>query len=174
MVSYRYGSTTRPVDRSETVSAEFGQLIRAAMQDKGLSQGRVAVLVGLYDGDRYLDATQVRLLMNGTRKPTRGLVERLVEVLDLDPAEAWATAGITPPGFRADHFRKLAFFGAHGEQGTGWYRASPGHSVTLPVPDELDTLIRRTRRDRRQRNRRQRNRRRLRLVPQLEKLEEAA
>lgn len=127
------------------MSAEFGQLIRAAMQDKGLSQGKVAALVGLYDGDRYLDATQVRLLMTGERKPTRGLVQRLVEVLDLDPPEAWAAAGLLPPGVTADMLRRLDVFalvkaGVGASTVTQQYARSPAYAprmgVLIPFPVE--------------------------------------
>lgn len=89
------------------MSVELGRLVRAAMRDKGLSQGKVAVLVGVFDSDRYLDATQVRLIATGERKPTRGLVERLIDVLDLDPAEAWPAAGLWPPDLEASEYRRL-------------------------------------------------------------------
>jgi len=89
------------------MSVELGRLVRTAMQSKGLSQGKVAVLVGVFDSDRYLDATQVRLITTGERRPTRGLVERLIEILDLDPAEAWAAAGLWPPDLDLDEYRRL-------------------------------------------------------------------
>ena len=89
------------------MSADFGRIVRTAMQEQGLSQGKVAVLVGVFDSDRYLDATQVRLLTTGERRPTRGLVERLIAVLDLDPPTAWAAAGLLPPEITAEELRTL-------------------------------------------------------------------
>lgn len=92
---------------------EFGSLVRRAAGAKGLSQGRLGYLLTQQDPDGpLLDAKQAGLIYQGKRRPTRKLIESLIDVLapHLDPAEAWAAAGLLPPGMTADMLRKLDMF----------------------------------------------------------------
>jgi hypothetical protein len=93
-------------------AAEFGHLVRAGIDATGLSQGAVGrrVTKRLAD-DRGLDATQVRLVMEGRRRLDHDLVGAFVEVLGLDPAEAWHAAGLWPPGLEADDYRDFVTAG---------------------------------------------------------------
>lgn len=93
-------------------AAEFGHLVRAGMEAKGLSQGAVGrrVTKRLPD-DRGLDATQVRLVMEGRRRLDRALVDAFCEVLGLDPFEAYEAADLRPEGFTADDHRTFAAVG---------------------------------------------------------------
>jgi len=62
----------------------------------------------LPDG-RTLDATQIRYIMQGTRRSLDGmLVQRIAEVLDLDPAEAHYQAGTWPPDLNPEDLPKLS------------------------------------------------------------------
>lgn len=140
------------------MSAEFGGLLTAAMQEQGLSQGKVAALVGVYGDGRYLDATQVRLLMTGQRHPIRELVERLIEVLDLPAEEAWHAAGLWPPDLDVAGYRRFRHYaGVAGVRGVHSGQVSPEKLVVagqdprvspLPSDPELDLLIGRNRRPR--------------------------
>jgi hypothetical protein len=86
---------------------EFGRLVEAAMRKQGISQARLAVRVGELPGGRALNDTAVRRIREGGRQLDHFLVSRLIDVLDLDPAEAWATAGLWPPDLTAEEYRKL-------------------------------------------------------------------
>lgn len=86
---------------------ELGRLVDRAMIDIGMSQARLAVLVGELPDGRVLNETQVRRIREGSRRLDHILVARLIEVLDLDPAEAWATAGLWPPDLDLDAYRRL-------------------------------------------------------------------
>jgi hypothetical protein len=91
---------------------EFGHLVRVGIATKGLSQGAVGrrVTKRLRD-DRGLDATQVRLVMEGRRRLDHDLVEAFIDVLDLDAADAWEAAGLWPPDLSADDYRVFAAVG---------------------------------------------------------------
>jgi hypothetical protein len=93
-------------------AAEFGHLVRAGIDAAGLSQGAVGrrVTKRLAD-DRGLDATQVRLVMEGRRRLDHDLVGAFVEVLGLDPAEAWHAAGLWPPGLEEGDYRDFVTAG---------------------------------------------------------------
>lgn len=130
---------------------EFGPLVKRAAKAKGLSQGRLGYLL-TDDNGAFIDSSRVRLLYEGKWRLTHATVQRLISILApyLDPAEAWAAAGLLPPGTTADHLRRLDLtaVGATSDQGdpkTGrsWRRAG---------------------------ERRRRDRRHLRLVPQLERI----
>jgi hypothetical protein len=93
-------------------AAEFGDLVRDGIAAKGLSQGAVGrrVTKRLPD-DRGLDATQVRLVMEGRRRLDRALVDAFCEVLHLDPFEAYEAADLRPEGFTAEDHRDFAAVG---------------------------------------------------------------
>jgi hypothetical protein len=86
---------------------EFGRLIDRAMIDGHMSQARLAVLVGELPDGRVLNETQVRRIREGGRRLDGVLVARLIKVLDLDEAEAWATAGLWPPDLDLATYREL-------------------------------------------------------------------
>jgi hypothetical protein len=71
---------------------QFRQLIETAMREKGWSQGNLAVAIGFLPSGTTLDATGVRRIIRGERPLTSWMLNRLIEVLDLDPAEAEAAA----------------------------------------------------------------------------------
>jgi len=119
---------------------EFGPLVKRAAAAKGISQGRLGYLLTDDDG-RFIDSSRVRLPYEGKWRLTQATVQRLIRILSpyLDPAEAWAAAGLLPPGMTADMLRKLDLVT------TGARAVLPG-SVALPVSSELGQLIRRNRR----------------------------
>jgi hypothetical protein len=116
------------------VTKTFADLVNEAMARKRTPEGKawsdytLSAAIGLLPGDKSFNAKQVWRLRRGERQNlTRPLVARLIEVLSLDPDEAWAAAEITPPGFKADHFRKLEFFA------TGANKVMPGRHGTLRI-----------------------------------------
>jgi hypothetical protein len=144
---------------------EFGPLVKRAAKAKGVSQGRLGYLLTDDDGP-FIDSSRVRLLYEGKWRLTHATVERLIGILApyLDPAEAWAAAGLLPPGTTADHLRKLDLVASATNELTA---RSPN---TIPLPVELDdpALLRRLGVPNLERRRAER-RRRLRLVPQVER-----
>ena len=86
---------------------ELGRLVDRAMIDIGMSQARLAVLVGELPDGRVLNETQVRRIREGSRRLDRVLVQRLIEALDLDPAESWAAAELWPPDLELSEYRRL-------------------------------------------------------------------
>ncbi len=139
-------------------ATEFGRLMGRAMAERGISQNRLASRLGELPDGRIFDATQIRLIRQGRRRLDHQLVQRLIELLDLDPAEAWATAGLWPPDLDMDGYRRHRL------------TARSVGQTALPVPVELQdaALLRRLGVPNLERRRVQR-RRRLRLVPQVER-----
>ena len=88
---------------------QFGRLVAAGMARKGYGQGKVAVLIGVLPDGKTLDATQIRLIVQGKRRSLTGaLVQRLAEVLELDPAEAHYQAGTWPPDLSPEDLPDLS------------------------------------------------------------------
>lgn len=98
------------------MSKTFGELVEWGSRRKGWSDYQLSAAIGLLPGDRPFNPTQIRRLRTGERQHlSRELVERLIEVLGLDPEEAWHAAGLWPPdldleGYR--RFRQRALLGA--------------------------------------------------------------
>lgn len=91
---------------------EFGKLVSDRMEELGLSQRRLAARMGeLPDGSLY-DATSIRTVREGQRRLTHELISRLIDILGLDPDEAWAASGLLPPGVSAEELRQLRRFRA--------------------------------------------------------------
>lgn len=86
---------------------EFGRLVDAAMRERGWSQARVGVRVGELPSGKVLNEKAVERIREGGRHLDHTLVQRLIDVLELDPAEAWWTAGLWPPDLTAEEYRKL-------------------------------------------------------------------
>jgi hypothetical protein len=88
---------------------EFGRLVAAGMARQGMGQGKLAVLIGVLPDGKTMDATQIRLIIQGKRRTLNGvLVQRIAEVLELDPAEAHYQAGTWPPGLEPEHLRDIS------------------------------------------------------------------
>lgn len=87
--------------------ADFGKLVERHMQAKGLSQGRLAARLGEFDDGRYFDATGIRLLIQGKREIDDELFGRLVELLEIDRAEAYHALGLWPPDLDLSEYRRL-------------------------------------------------------------------
>lgn len=68
----------------------FGRKIQAARRAKRLSAAKLGALLGQHDADLALGDTEVRRIEAGMRRnlPPE-LIARLIEVLELEPAETW-------------------------------------------------------------------------------------
>ena len=88
--------------------ATFAEMVDAAADAKGLNDYQMSAAIGLMPGNRVCSPKQVRRIRNGEQvNYHRDLIERLIAVLDLDPADAWQRAGVWPPGLTADELRDL-------------------------------------------------------------------
>lgn len=87
---------------------ELGDLCEVVRQARGWSLARMAYEIGLVPpDDKALNESQAKRILEGRRRVDWWMVERLITVFALDPAEAWAAAGLLPPGVTADMLRKL-------------------------------------------------------------------
>lgn len=90
----------------------FADMVDEAMRRKGWGYGRLSVKLGELPDGSILNATQIRRLRRGQRQNlTPELVQRLIDVLDLDAAEAWEAAGLWPPNLTAEDYRVFAAVG---------------------------------------------------------------
>src|SRR5262245_48957274 len=88
---------------------EFGRYVAAGMARKELGQGKLAVHIGVLPDGRTLDATQIRHILQGTRRSLdSALVQRIAEVLELDPLEAHRLAGTWPAQLGPEDIRDLS------------------------------------------------------------------
>ena len=143
----------------------FAAIFDEAMKRKGWGYNRLSVEIGVLPSGGIFNPTQIRRLRLGERKHmSHELLERLIDVLDLDPAEAWAAAGLLPPGTTADMLRKLELVATTPSELTA-------RLVAIPLPVEFDdaALLRRLGMPHLERRRAER-RRRLRLVPQVKRV----
>jgi transcriptional regulator with XRE-family HTH domain len=91
--------------------ATFAELVDSAAQAKDLNDYQLSAAIGLMPGNKVCSPKQVSRIRNGEQvNYSRDLVQRLIEVLDLDPAEAWELADKWPPGLTAEHLRDLGLF----------------------------------------------------------------
>jgi len=139
----------------------FAELIDEAMKRKGWGYARLSVEIGVLPSGSIFNSTQIRRLRLGERRNlTRELVERLVQVLDLDEERAWFLSGLWPPDFDLEDYRRyrhrLAVVGAPSDQ------HNPNSGRYLEFPGRRRGLDRRRRRDRR-------DHRHLHLVPPLQR-----
>ncbi len=137
----------------------LADLVNDAMAKKFRPDGKPWVddtlsrAIGLLPGDKGFDAKQVWRLRRGERRSlSRELVARLIEVLGLDPDEAWAAAGLLPPEVRAEDLRQMRRFRAAVAA-----PASPGRGAdSCGYPNVAGVAAARQPRDRRRGARRRR------------------
>lgn len=86
---------------------EFGQLVETERLARGWTRGKLAVAVGILNDGSALDATQIRRIVEGTRKLDQDIVSRLIHALTLNPDTAWHAAGLWPPDLDVEEYRKL-------------------------------------------------------------------
>jgi transcriptional regulator with XRE-family HTH domain len=89
----------------------FAELVDGAAEAKGLNDYQLSAAIGLMPGNKVCSPKQVGRIRNGEQvNYSRELVQRLIEVLDLDPVLAWELADKWPPGLTADDVHKLGLF----------------------------------------------------------------
>lgn len=89
----------------------FAELVDSAAQAKGLNDYQLSAAIGLMPGNKVCSPKQVGRIRNGEQvNYSRELVQRLIEVLDLDPVQAWELADKWPPGLTAEDLHKLGLF----------------------------------------------------------------
>lgn len=93
------------------MDGNLGELVDEAARDLGLNDYQLSAAIGLLEGNRVYSPKQVGRLRRGQVKhPAPEVVERLVVVLRLDAAEAFAAARVLPAGVDAEMLRKLDIF----------------------------------------------------------------
>jgi transcriptional regulator with XRE-family HTH domain len=92
---------------------DFGRLVAQARRQGGYSKSELARQLGrLPESGRVFDAAGItRIERGGPVRVDRELVDRLVEVLGLDPFEAYEAADLRPEGFTAEDHRDFAAVG---------------------------------------------------------------
>lgn len=86
----------------------FGALVDDAARAAGFNDYQLAGAIGLLPGRKVFSPKQVARLRRGeTQSVSRALVQRLIEVLELDPGEAWAASGLWPPGLTPEQYKEL-------------------------------------------------------------------
>jgi len=132
---------------------EFGTLVSDRMGQLRLSQNRLASRLGELPDGRIFDATQIRMIREGRRRLDQPLVARLIEILDLDPDEAWAASGLLPPEVSAEELRQLRQFRLAAVGAAQAEKVMPGKLV---LAGQTAAIILPFERDRRRRQRRRR------------------
>jgi hypothetical protein len=94
-------------------------MVDAERRKRGWSQSKLAYRIGeLPESGRYFDATGVRRLIAGSGvRVDRELVDRLVQLLSLDPFLAYELADLRPPGFSAEDHRRFQLVAAGASSG---------------------------------------------------------
>ena len=135
----------------------FGELLAEAMDRKGWGDYHVSAAIGLLPGNKVINNTQIRRIRVGERQNlSRELVQRLIEVLDLDEAEAWHAAGMWPPdldvqGYRQFRQHALAAVGATGAADAASDQPDPKNGPSWRRPGQRrpsDRRLERRRQDR--------------------------
>jgi len=86
----------------------FGELVETAMRGLGMTQARLAYELARHtDGKYLLNETGIRRIREGRRQLDPELVGALVDVLELDPAQAWPAAGLWPPDLDVEGYRNF-------------------------------------------------------------------
>jgi hypothetical protein len=87
---------------------EFGRWVDETMKDKGLGPTKVAARIGELSDGRVFDATGIRLMRLGRRRDyDTELVTRIAKALGEDPLVACNIAGVEPPGYDLEQFRRF-------------------------------------------------------------------
>lgn len=130
-----------------TQQRTFAELVNEAMARKFRPDGSPWVddtlsgAIGLIHGDKRFNAKQVWRLRRGERRNlSRELVARLIQVLDLDPDEAWAASGLLPPEVTAEELRELRRFRALAASGQQLV-AAVGAASDVPDPTKSGWMI---------------------------------
>ena len=86
----------------------FAEMVDQAASVLGLNDYQLSAAIGLMPGNRVCSPKQVSRIRKGEQVNYRPeLVERLVAVLKLDAAEAWAASGVLPPEMTAEDLRAI-------------------------------------------------------------------
>jgi transcriptional regulator with XRE-family HTH domain len=86
----------------------FAEMVDQAAGELGLNDYQLSAAIGLMPGNRVCSPKQVSRIRKGEQVNYRPeLVERLVAVLKLDAAEAWAASGVLPPEVTAEDLRAI-------------------------------------------------------------------
>ena len=128
------------------MSKSVADLVNEAMARKRRPDGRpwgpyqLMGAIGLLEGDRPFNITQVQRLLNGERRTfSRRLITRLIEALpftDDEEDELWHAAELWPDTLDLATYRRLKRLAA-----TSAKTVSPGKLPSLPVDEGLDALI---------------------------------
>lgn len=86
---------------------KFGNYVGRRMAELGISQNRLASRLGELSDGRVFDATQIRMIREGRRRLDEELVGKLVDLLQMDRAEAWFLAGLWPPDLDLATYRSM-------------------------------------------------------------------
>ena len=86
----------------------FAEMVDQAAGELGLNDYQLSAAIGLMPGNRVCSPKQVSRIRKGEQVNYRAeLVERLILVLKLDAAEAWAASGVLPPEMTAEDLRAI-------------------------------------------------------------------
>jgi hypothetical protein len=87
----------------------FAELVDRTARQAGLNDYQLSGAIGLLPSKRIYSPKQVGRLRRGqVRHVDRELVDRLIDVLDLDRFDAYEAADLRPEGFTADDHRSFA------------------------------------------------------------------
>ncbi len=107
------------------MSAAFGRMVDKRAAELRLKDYQLQTAIGLLPDNKVFSAKQIgRLRAGAYRLVPKEVVKRLIEVLHLDPDDAWAAAGVLPPGIRAEDLRRLRSL-----------RAASGPAAPASIPD---------------------------------------
>ena len=86
----------------------FAEMVDQAAGELGLNDYQLSAAIGLMPGNRVCSPKQVSRIRKGEQMNYRPeLVERLVAMLKLDAAQAWAASGVLPPEVTAEDLRAI-------------------------------------------------------------------
>jgi Helix-turn-helix domain len=114
---YRDGAPAGPgagTGKGHAVGAvEFGRMVEDARRKCGYSRSELGRRLGrLPESGRVFDPSAVRhIVQGGPVRLDRELVDRLIEVLDLDPFDAYEAADLRPRDFTAEDHRTFVAAG---------------------------------------------------------------
>lgn len=87
---------------------EFGRWVDEVMKHKGIGPTKVAARIGELSDGRVFDATGIRLIRTGRRRDyDTELVCRIARALGEDPDLACHIAGVEPPDYNLEDYRRF-------------------------------------------------------------------